>query len=475
MNCRFCNRQLDEDSLLCPSCGGLNTAPVYDDESEYDEENVEFTETEAVCLEEETVCEQTELSKAKPKRKWWMIALAVFCSAALLFTLTALVLLSQGTNLFAQIGDLFKGRENNVLYKDIYSADADKAVKNADIVVASVGDQKLTNGLLQLYYTDQILDYLQYYSSSLSYLGLDYTKPLSEQTCYFDAEQTWEQYFLDMSIKTWQNYALMNILAEEAGISFDPEELETVTEIWNQMAQQYGYASGEELVHLNYGSNVSIKAYLDFQNTMRLAEDYSALKYEEFLPTMEQMEAYYAAHESEFRSGGITKDSGPIVDVRHLLVMPKGGTKAEDGVTVTYSEEEWAACLQEAEALYAQWKAGDATQESFAALATEHTEDPGSASTGGLYQEITASSNLVPEFLEWCIAAERKSGDTDIIKTDYGYHIMYFVDGEEQWIVACETNYVADQITKMLEEAKERLPMTVSYKKIVLASDGLIS
>ena len=31
------------------------------------------------------------------------------------------------------------------------------------------------------------------------------------------------------------------------------------------------------------------------------------------------------------------------------------------------------------------------------------------------------------EFNDWCFDASRKPGDTGIVKTSYGYHVMYFV------------------------------------------------
>ena len=35
--------------------------------------------------------------------------------------------------------------------------------------------------------------------------------------------------------------------------------------------------------------------------------------------------------------------------------------------------------------------------------------------------------SMVEEFNDWCFDSSRKAGDTDIVKTDYGYHIMYYV------------------------------------------------
>ena len=78
-----------------------------------------------------------------------------------------------------------------------------------------------------------------------------------------------------------------------------------------------------------------------------------------------------------------------------------------------------------AEKTLKEWQDGKATDASFAALAEKKTEDTGSKDNGGLYEDITPDSQYVSEFLNWCFASGRKAGDTGIIKTEYGYHVMY--------------------------------------------------
>jgi len=34
---------------------------------------------------------------------------------------------------------------------------------------------------------------------------------------------------------------------------------------------------------------------------------------------------------------------------------------------------------------------------------------------------------MVVPFQDWCFDAARKTGDTGIVETQYGYHVMYFV------------------------------------------------
>lgn len=120
---------------------------------------------------------------------------------------------------------------------------------------------------------------------------------------------------------------------------------------------------------------------------------------------------------------GSSDNRFPLVNVRHILVSFEGGT-TENGVT-TYSDEEKAAAKEKAEDILSQWKAGDATEDSFAALASEKTTDPGSKDSGGLYEKVYPGQ-MVQAFNDWCFDDSRKPGDTDIVETDYGYHVMYF-------------------------------------------------
>lgn len=117
-------------------------------------------------------------------------------------------------------------------------------------------------------------------------------------------------------------------------------------------------------------------------------------------------------------------------DVRHLLVSFEGGTKDDEGNTI-YSDEEKKKALTEAENLLNEWKQGEATEDSFAALVTEHTDDTASALSGGLYGNIYTGCGLVEAFEEWVLDEKRTVGETGIVETPYGYHIMYYVaDGE---------------------------------------------
>ena len=129
---------------------------------------------------------------------------------------------------------------------------------------------------------------------------------------------------------------------------------------------------------------------------------------------------YYVVRFENCNDNNIT-----LKNVRHMLVMFEGGTTDETTGTTTYSDEEKAAAKAEAEELLAAWKNGEATEESFAAMANEKSDD-GDGTTGGLYENVYPGQ-MVTNFNDWCFAEGRTAGETDIIETEYGYHVMYFV------------------------------------------------
>ncbi len=69
------------------------------------------------------------------------------------------------------------------------------------------------------------------------------------------------------------------------------------------------------------------------------------------------------------------------------------------------------------------------TEEAFVELVSTYSDDTGSISDGGLYEDINYQTNFVVEFLYWALAPHSE-GDVEIIQTTYGYHVMYYVGGD---------------------------------------------
>lgn len=114
------------------------------------------------------------------------------------------------------------------------------------------------------------------------------------------------------------------------------------------------------------------------------------------------------------------------IDVRHILIRPEAGTLAEGDEGYEAEQAQLKADARaKADEILAQWTSGEATEDSFAQLARENSAD-GNAAQGGIYEQVVRGQ-MVPSFNDWCFDASRKAGDTGVVDTDFGSHVMYFV------------------------------------------------
>ncbi|WP_443663555.1 peptidylprolyl isomerase [Dysosmobacter sp.] len=144
------------------------------------------------------------------------------------------------------------------------------------------------------------------------------------------------------------------------------------------------------------------------------------------------------------------------INVRHILIQPEDSELSSDDEGYEADvEAKDAEAKQKAEDLLAQWKAGEATEDSFAELAKENSTDS-NAAQGGLYEDVTLGT-MVSEFEDWCFDPARQSGDTGIVKTTYGYHIMYFVGTapETYWELQVTNALKSDDMATWSEEKVE--------------------
>lgn len=154
------------------------------------------------------------------------------------------------------------------------------------------------------------------------------------------------------------------------------------------------------------------------------------------------------------------------VNVRHILIQPED---TSDKASVAEAEET-------AKTLYAQWKKNP-TEDYFSELAEKNSKDTGSTSNGGLYEDVYPGQ-MVQQFNDWCFDSSRKKGDSGIVKTDYGYHIMYFVSNngvywKTQVPKDMASDYTQNNVTGKLEKIKadkvsfgwNRIQLVKEYKK----------
>ena len=449
MNCKFCNAELSEEVTLCPACGKDNAEEMT--------EEVAVAEVAAEIVEEAAA--EVPAETPKKKRSLWVTILAVIGGIALLAVL---------------VGAVIYGTKSLGAKTVSYSVSDAKAEQAKSTVVATAGAETLTNSELQVYYWQGINDFYNYmsYYMDLSTMGLDLSQPLDQQIYSEEEGITWQQYFLNAAIETWYRYAALCNVAKEEGVQMSADNqalLESIPEQMDALAIGYGYESAEQMLREDMGAACDMEGYMRFLTTNYYVNQYMDTKYAQMAPTMDELEAYYAENEDDLMAMGIEKDGSRYVDVRHILFVPESETLDETTGEMVYTEEDWEACRAQAQALLDQWLAAGATEELFAELAMQYTQDPGSQSTGGLYTNVTVGQMVAP-FEDWCFDESRKTGDSGLVKTDYGYHIMYFVDSVEIWISNLTTQMLTERSSAMVEEAIAKYPLETDLTKVVLTN-----
>lgn len=464
--CKFCNAELPDGSTVCPSCGKDNAA-------------------------------ESGSKAAKPGSAALII---VGVLALVILAIGAFFTAKEGTTYAAEDGVVAASEEateataeeateeateapteaptvpadgnpDDVTCKGSYTAEDEAVVSAREKVVATAGEYELTLGQLQVYYWMEFRNFMSQYGTYASYFGLDVSKPLDTQMCSgLEEARTWQQFFLEGALNSWNNYRAMAAEADANGFELTEQQrsaIDNAAAELEEAAAANGFESGIAMLHSSLGAGAELEDYVYFMELYYKANGYYAQIAQSFEPTDEQLDDYFEEHAEGYAASGITKDT-KLVNVRHILVYPEGA----DGTnlaTQEFSEEAWAASEKKAQEILDQFLAGDKTEESFAALANEYSEDPGSNTNGGLYENVS-EGEMVAAFNDWCFDAARQVGDTGIVKTNYGYHVMYFSGSQTTWQKYARNDYMVENATAAAKEIAAKLPMTVQYSDILLAN-----
>ena len=381
--------------------------------------------------------------------------------------------------------------------------------------IASAGTQKLSNEELQIWYWASVSQYRQEDHE----IAPNFEEPLDTQPCQIDSSvNSWQQYFLKQALSAWhstaalaENSKVVPMPTEEAykpnlknhetymtGMParevlygyhtyFQPNSmhqayLDVIPEKLQELAQEKGYADAADMAKAAFGTTESVL------QSMVAAYNYSYMYFTNvgyyIEPTQEELDAFFAEH------AGAYSAQGSLVDFRHILLIPQDILEedntpswqkdpeaepvilekvevAEDG-TVTCSEDAWMICEAEAQKLLTYWQQKTKqTEATFGEVARKNSQDAGTVVNGGLYQGIR-KGQMCQVLDDWCFDPARQVGDTVILRSQYGVHLLYFCGSREIARVEAETDYIRQQQMALIGQAKETFPMEVDYSSIAL-------
>ena len=453
--CNHCGADVPEEESVCPACGqevteetasaeepteqtaSEETAAQTDSEAESftcekepETDGAEQTEDEASASGDEP--QETAPEKKKPSALVWVIgALAVIAIVAAILIAgkksaakpdadaPAENGVTETTDENAQNADDAESTDSFVSYTVTQDELTDEVLAK---VVASCGDRDLTNRDLAFYYWQQYYTFVNNYGSYLSYI-MDTSKGLDEQA--YSEGQTWQQAFLDSAVTMFHSMTAINLEADKAGFELgeeDQAQLDAIPESLDATAGYYGMEDGLAYLQRVFGPSVTVEDYVAFVRDSMRASRYMELLVEQMEFSDAEISDYYDQHAEDYAQSRIEKIDKPMVSVRHILVIP-----------------------------------------------TEQNEDPGSSSNGGLYEDVYPGQ-MVDPFDEWCFDDARQPGDTGIVKTDYGYHVMYYVSKGEAvfWFEAAKSDLQTERENALEESIREQYPLTETLENAAI-------
>lgn len=498
-NCKFCGQEMDDELTVCPACNKAQEEPIEEVPEETAPEAPQTQEVDeapaAEPTEEQVEQPQAENAQAEepqpevPMKKGITGASAVALMVAAVVLLAAILavlilngrepkseqLPTESSSASQEVTEPTQaptipadGNPDDVTCKGSYTVTDQEAKDAAAQVVATSGDHSLTNSQLQVHYWFAVQNFYAQYGTYAQYMGLDHTQGLDTQVCALQEGQTWQQYFLAQALDSWEVYEAIYQQAQEAGFQMPEEsqkELDSLLEGLTDTAKNNGFEDAEAMLRRNFGPGATLQDYQDFLELYMFSSGYYNQVTSSFAPTDAEVEAFFNAHEAEYADNGLDKTT-KNVDVRHILILPEGAT-VENVTTETFSDEAWAAGEKQAQEILDGWLAGDKTEDSFATLANEHSADAGSNTNGGLYTGVT-QGQMVEAFDAWCFDDSRQPGDYGIVKTDFGYHIMYFVNSQTLWQSQAKSDLLTQMSNNFVDEARAASKATVDYSAIRL-------
>ncbi len=313
-------------------------------------------------------------------------------------------------------------------------------------------EAKVTNDDVDKYYNEHKNDYkkIEFYYIASSY---DATDDASKSKSIKNAEKTMAKMKDKKSVLA---------LVPEVYSSYIDSDVKSSMESDSKLTEK---KAREEAVK-SYESNVvatvtgSTSPFDDEMNTWLFSDD-----------TKVGSKKYYVDEDAGYiyivlKTSKATVEDDETYTVRHILITPESdsdsSSSSSDSSTKKYTDEQWAAAKKKAESVLEKFNKTDKSEYSFAKLAEEYSTDTASTSSGssdafgGLYESVTLGQ-MVPEFEKWAIDDSRKYGDTGIVKSDYGYHIMFFINDCPEYESKIIAQIKSDRLSNMVEKAKVKV------------------
>ena len=250
-------------------------------------------------------------------------------------------------------------------------------------------------------------NFMNSYSNLVGYF-MDTSKPMDEQSCAFNPEITWDQYFLDEGLAYLKQTTALYDAAVAEGRTLSDEDAEVIdsnVQLIGLYASSYGYSTDGYIAAL-YGEGCNEKVLREMMEHSLIASAYSAEKSEEFSSayTDAELDEYYAENREDYDTVSYLTALVPFVTDENGEV--KDDAKADAQKTV---DAILAAC--------------DGTTDGFSAAVLAEAETEARESMGVISNTGDAK--------DWFVSAERAVGDVTSVEESTGIRLYCYLGTED--------------------------------------------
>ncbi|MEI8200564.1 MAG: peptidylprolyl isomerase [Eubacteriales bacterium] len=380
--------------------------------------------------------------------------LASFLTVAMLATGTTLLTSCKGSTAAADTtaaAAVTSADSSVVLTQDAGATDATAAATTAAPVVLpaiatatmTIDGKTVSAAEYDFYYYSNYRTYAQYASyGAVPTLAADGSIDLTA-VCSLskDGTQTWGDFIKESAKKQLQDVYILTNYAAAAGVATTAADQKTIDSFYASVqknADSFSMSADEYLTTL-YGASVNKISLDPIIARYLLASDYMSSLQGAYTFTDAEMQTFYTANKDSYKNIDVPT-------VRHILFLAPVGASGYTDAT----PDELAAAKALAEATLAKIK----TYDDMVTVGDAAFAD-GSALESAEYS--VAVGSMVKSFEDWCYDAARKPGDTGIVQSEYGYHVMYYVKTQKDWVADAIASLTTDKFAAYIAE-QEALP-----------------
>lgn len=261
---------------------------------------------------------------------------------------------------------------------------------NSKGYVAKVGSEKITTTEYNFFLGSIKMNMEQ----TVQAQGADLTTFWNSKIDGKDAKEVAKTKALDEA----QKFKIQLIKAKESGLKLEAADKTKIITSIDDQVKQLGNTEVENQLKQTYG--ITLKQYKDIILDLNLVGKYA-----------DQEENKITLTDADYQEAYKGIENADKATVRHILIMT-----VDQSTQQPLPQDKQDEAKKKADDVLAKVKAGGNMKE----LAAQYSEDPGSKDNSGQY--TISKGEMVKEFEDWSFSA--KPGDTGIVKSTYGYHVM---------------------------------------------------